>query len=680
MRRVPRLARAAALIAVVFAVVAASGVGPQVACALDNVSASNVFTLPAPDTQKWYGSSCGDVVVWGEHSGIWGYDLTQKRLFHLPVDTDLGTPNRPRISPGWIVYQVFEDVSCDQHIYAYDRSTEATFAVTSERGSQGNWERGTQGNYEISGDTVVWVAPDQSADSDIFGKNLATGESFSVTTAPGSQGGPDIAGDWVVYTTDSAAHGRDVMAYNIKTKTTRTLCGWSADQYNPKISDTGFVVWSNTSDPRDPNATSDLYGCYVTGGAIRKIAGGPGAQHNQSIGGNLIVYLDAARPGGYSLIGYDMLSATRFGISKDVGTVYYIQGIENGTIARIYTPERSPYHSTVQIVCPTELDVISDGSAADESVDVGDRGLLPEPPAEAAWLARIAVSSAASRVSTVVVGSASDWADTAIACSLAGRQSPVLFTGATTVSTAVLAKLASLAPRHVVVVGGASSVSDAAVRQLQSVVGTEAVTRFAGSDPKTRSLAAAEVIAARAGWSGTVLVASRDSASSGLIAIPASVWKGLPLILADSKGLSTAQIARLKAVGAKRFVVVGSAVPATTVSRLKTAVGATNVRLIVSTSAASTSAKFAAWATTSCGMTWDRACIASSWTWSHSLAAALAQGRSRSVLLLSDPTCLSASVRDALITHHRTIRVVNFAGKKEIVTTAVRRQVRLALK
>ena len=218
MRRIPRLASAAALVAVLCAVLVASGVSPQTACALDNVSASNVFTLPTPGTQKWYGSSCGDVVVWGEHSGVWGYDLTQKRLFRLPVDTDLGTPDIPRISPGWIVYKVFEEVSWDQHIYAYDRSTEATFAVTSGRGSQGN--------YEISGDTVVWVSPDESNDSDIFGKNLATGESFIVTTAPGSQGGPDIEGDWVVYTTESVAHGRDVMAYNIRTKTTRTLCGW----------------------------------------------------------------------------------------------------------------------------------------------------------------------------------------------------------------------------------------------------------------------------------------------------------------------------------------------------------------------------------------------------------------------------------------------------------------------
>jgi hypothetical protein len=223
-------------------------------------------------------------------------------------------------------------------------------------------------------------------------------------------------------------------------------------------------------------------------------------------------------------------------------------------------------------------------------------------------------------------------------------------------------------------------VSDFAFGQLQSVVGTDAVTRVAGSGAESRSLGIAATVASRAGWNGTVLIASQGSASSALVAVPAAVWKGLPIVIADSNGLSTAQIAGLVSSGAKKFVVVGSSVPAGTVGRLRKAVGTANVKTIAGTTVASTSTKFAAWAVASCGMSWNRLAIASNSNWSHTLTAALSQGRAGSALLLSSPKSLSSPVKSALVAHHRAILRLSFVGKKEIVSTAVRRQVRLAIK
>lgn len=636
---------------------------PSIALAVDNVSASNVFTLPVPASQKTFASSFGDVVVWGETSGVRGYDLSEKRSFSIPTPKEW-TPPRPRISRDWIVYQAYENVSGDKHIYAYDRATEATLAVTSERGDQGN--------YEIGGDIVVWVSPDESDDSDIFGRNLSTGETFTVTSARGCQGMPDIEGDWVVYSDFAAAHGADVKAYNVKTKATTTLCGWSGAQYFARIGSTGFVVWQYAG---------NLYGRYVTGGSTRTIAGGHGSQHSPSIGGNLIVYFDDARPSGYGLVGYDLLSGQHFGITKGTtASEYQIAGITDGTIARLHTPETDARLTAVQLIWPTMLEVISDGGAVDESIDVGDDDLLPEPPVEQAWVARIASAATASSVSTVVVSASSSWSNSVIACSLAGRRSPMLLTTTASVPASVLAKLATLAPQHVVVIGGSTTISATVLRQLRSVVGTEAVTSVPGSDVKVRSLGIARIVAGRAGWNGTVLVASTGSAASGLIAVPASVWKGLPLVLADAKGLSISQIAALKSAGAKRFVVVSASVPASTVGRLRTAVGTSNVKSISGTSVASTSSRFAAWAISSCGMSWDRISVASRSNWSHTLTAALSQGRLGSVLVLSDPKSLSAPVKDVLVAHDREIRRVSFVGKSDVVSTNVRRQVRLAIK
>jgi len=650
------------------------GAGARPALALGDVGASNVFTLPLPLVARWYASSSGDTVVWEQTDSIWGYDCTTSQLFQVP--TSPGTyPGLAKISGRWIVYQAYQANDMDNHwieprVYCYDRATDTTFAV-----APGATE---QGNCAISGDTVVWESPNQSDVSRIYGKNLSTGATFTVSAAPGGQCQADIAGDWVVY-----LDGLSIRAYNIPAQTTKTLCTAPLCALNsPRISTNGFVVWAKVSDPRNnADTTSDLYGCNVNDGVIRKIAGGRLSQRMPSIGGNLIVYHDAAKPDGYTLVGYDLLSGVRFGISKQVAWYYYIAGIEDGTIARLYTDySRDDYVTEVQLVCPTQLEVISDATAVSEAVDVGDDGLTGSPTLKPSSFARVAALAPLSNVSTVVVAAASDWQGSALACVLAGRQSPVLLTNTASVPASVLAKLADLAPQHVVVVGGTSSVSAYAYGQIQSVVGTDAVSREAGGDSKTRSLEIAKTVGGRPGWDGTVILAATGSSSSTLMAVPASVWKGLPMVLVDSKGLSTAQIRQLVSAGAKRFVAVGPSIPASTLSRVRSIVGSTKVKTILGTSISSTSAKFADWAVSSCGMSWNGVCLASVSNWSHTPMASLTQGRSGSVLLMSDPKSLSSSAKAELVTHHRSIRKMSFAGKSVIMSSTVRGQVRLAIK
>jgi len=649
--------------------VAVSNLGlPSLALAVDDVSGSNVVTLPVPAGQKYRASSDGDTVVWDGKLGVWGYNNATHTLFQVPTINGWKA-STPLISGDKIIFGVEDPQSYEQDIYGYDLSTDTTFVVCADPGSQGN--------YAFDGDNVVWVSPNESDSSHIYGKNISTGETYTVTSGKGMQYSPDVAGDWVVYTDSSGYHGDNIKAYNLVTKTTKTLCSWTGDQYYSRISSNGFVVWQNVTNPAYPNQTMDLYGCYVTDGAIRKVAGGTGAQHSPTIGGNIIVWMDDSKPGGYGLVGYDLLSGTRFGISKSIAWYYYIAGIQNGTIARLYTNyDVHPYSSKVQLFYPTALDIISKDDASAESIRVGDDGLVPDPASQ------LSVSSlrTASVDSTVVVASADSWAYSALACVLAGRQSPVLLTRSTNASAATLAKLAELAPAHVVIVGGTSSISSAVESQIASVVGTDTVSRVAGADCTARSIAIAKVLAARQGWNGTVLVGSTSSASSGLMSVPASVWKGLPLVLASSRGLSATQIAELTAAGAKRFVVVGTSVPASTATRLRTAVGTANVRVIAGTSVPSTSAKFAAWEVSALGMHWNNLAISSTSNWTHTPMAALSRGRAGSVLMMSDPLSLSSAVKSALVGHDSAIRHASFVGKSTIVSNAVRRQVRLAIK
>jgi len=373
-----------------------------------------------------------------------------------------------------------------------------------------------------------------------------------------------------------------------------------------------------------------------------------------------------------------LLSGTRFGIAGASD----IAGFENGTIASLDTPYGYPLNTTVSLIWPTEFDVIATDDSIYEAIDEGEDGIIPEPTATPVQSARrvTAAASSASSVPTVVVAAATDWPSAVIGSSLAGRYSPLLLTATASMPSAVRAKLAALAPKHVVVVGGPLQVSSKVMTQISTIVGAANVTRLDGSAAKMRSIAAAKRVAAIPGWDGTVLVCPRGSASTAFAAVPASVFKGYPLLLVDSKGLSPTQVSELTSAGATRFVVVGTGVPTKTVELLRAALGDSHTTTIVGDSVASTSAKFAKWSVTNAGMTWDRLAIASYSDRSHTPIAALMKGRGGNVLLVTSPTSLSRATKNSLNTHNREIRRVDFVGNRAIVPKLVRSQVRLIVK
>jgi putative cell wall-binding protein len=254
----------------------------------------------------------------------------------------------------------------------------------------------------------------------------------------------------------------------------------------------------------------------------------------------------------------------------------------------------------------------------------------------------------------------------------------MLLTSGTSVPAKVLAKLAALAPRHVVVVGSPTWISDRSLGQIAAVVGVDGVTRITGSSRAAASLQVAHALARRADWDGTVLVTG--SITGSLMTVPVSVRRNLPLVVTDSKGISAAQVAELTSMGAERFIIVGGGVPASTLARLKSALGASAVKSILGRTIASTSEKFASWSATAYGLTWDGVGIASATNWSRTVMAALSRGRAGSVLLMTDPKKLSSEVKRALVTHHRAIKRASFVGTSSIMSIKVRSQVRLAIK
>ena len=523
---------------VILGLVCMTGIlAPLSAGAVEDAPGSTVFSIPVPNYFKENASSSGDVVVWDRSqydSGISGYDLSEKKSFNVPIPAG-GIARRPRVCGDWVLFEVFFKKNSARNIFAYDRSDGSVTAVTNGKGQRSA--------VEVDGDIAVWEAyePDpadyRSEDTNIYGKNLSTGETFTVTPVSGEHHSPDVAGDWVVYSDWKGGRGKSVRAFNITTKTTKTLCDWAGDQYYPRISSSGFVVWQNVRDPKHVNETTDLYGCSVNGGPIRKIAGlgVPGQsddwrQRHRLPGRQASwgVPPSGVRPAQQHALRHLKAWQRRLLRRWDTRRHHRSALYQAGSVS---TSHLGPAHR------PTQLEVIADDPAIDEALDVGDDDLIADAT-PASLPSGFASLPAAASVSTVVVSAANDWPSTVIASSLAGRRSPLLLTWRESVPGTVLAKLAKLAPAHVVVVGGPSSVSTTAFAQLQSVVGTAAVTRVPGADDESRSLAVASIVESRPGWNGTVLVVSRGSASAALMAVPASVRKGLPLVLADSKGLS----------------------------------------------------------------------------------------------------------------------------------------------
>jgi putative cell wall-binding protein/Tol biopolymer transport system component len=133
------------------------------------------------------------------------------------------------------------------------------------------------------------------------------------------------------------------------------------------------------------------------------------------------------------------------------------------------------------------------------------------------------------------------------------RKGPVLLVTKDTVPPSIVAELARLKPKSIVVLGGTSTVADAVVAQLQAKVPN--TTRLAGAD---RYIQSAEVAnASFTATGGTVFVASGQVFPDALSGSAAAIRAKAPVLLVAADripGEVAAQLTRLKPT---RIVVLG---------------------------------------------------------------------------------------------------------------------------
>ena len=247
--------------------------------------------------------------------------------------------------------------------------------------------------------------------------------------------------------------------------------------------------------------------------------------------------------------------------------------------------------------------------------------------------------------SAVIVGPGDAWVDALSAAGLAASKGPILFTERGRLAPATAAALADLGVRSVVVVGGASAVSDAVVSQLSSR-GVALEARLGGADCYGTQMEVYRYGLDNGLWDPSMaIVATGGHFGDALSASPVAYARRAPVFLVEPgadlrepqkrallEGAEQGRFSRVLAVGGPAAVselsygflelVAAVASPGGSCER---AAGADQY---------ATSAAVARWAVGNGFLSWDGAAFASGRLPYDALAGSVLQGATRSVMLL----------------------------------------------
>ncbi|MDO9108260.1 MAG: cell wall-binding repeat-containing protein [Coriobacteriia bacterium] len=281
---------------------------------------------------------------------------------------------------------------------------------------------------------------------------------------------------------------------------------------------------------------------------------------------------------------------------------------------------------------------------------------------------------------TVVLATGWDWPDALGAASLAGAvDGPVLLTNSQFMPTRVAAEIVRLGADRVIVVGGQTAVFQAVADTCLDIPGVTTVERLSGPDRYATSVAIADRVIGLLGdkYTGGAFFATGRAFPDALGASPIAAANGYPIYLVPpASTLRTDIAASLKSHEVTTPVLLGgtTAIGTSMADSIRSITGVVPVRLSGSTRY-ETAISVADWAVITQAMRWDKAAIATGLDFPDAISGAVLQGRTRSVLLLTDPQALSPAVEQALDLHREAIFEVRFLGGEYVLTNELREQV-----
>lgn len=281
---------------------------------------------------------------------------------------------------------------------------------------------------------------------------------------------------------------------------------------------------------------------------------------------------------------------------------------------------------------------------------------------------------------TVVLATGWDWPDALGAASLAGAvDGPVLLTNNLSMPTRVAAEIVRLGADRVIVVGGLAAVSQAVADTCLDIPGVTTVERLSGPDRYATSVAIADRVVGLMGdaYTGGAFFATGRTFPDALGASPVAAANGYPIYLVPPASTLRADIAAsLRSHEVTVPVILGgsTAIGASMAGNIGSITGTVPVRLSGSTRY-ETAVAVAAWAVSTQAMGWNKAAFATGLDFPDAISGAVLQGRTRSVLLLTDPHELSPALEQALDAQRAAIFEIRFLGGEYVLIEELREQV-----
>ena len=166
----------------------------------------------------------------------------------------------------------------------------------------------------VAGNIVAW-SDSRNGFSDIYGKNLATGQEFSICAAANDQESPAISDNIIVWH-DNRNDNNDIYGKNLTTDEEFAVCITADEQNYPAISGS-IVVWADNR-----NGNWDIYGKNLTSGEEFPICIAAGDQGSPAISGDVVVWEDYRSDDLGDIYGVDLTGGPEFAISTGINPQY----------------------------------------------------------------------------------------------------------------------------------------------------------------------------------------------------------------------------------------------------------------------------------------------------------------------------------------------------------------------
>lgn len=282
---------------------------------------------------------------------------------------------------------------------------------------------------------------------------------------------------------------------------------------------------------------------------------------------------------------------------------------------------------------------------------------------------------------TAVLASGMGFADALAGSGLAGAyQGPLLLTAKDSCPGIVFDALQDAGCMEVVIVGGASVVSDAVKTQLEAQ--GYLVRRIAGGNRyETAAKVAAEIADVMGpGFTTTAFLARGDDFADALASSPVAYANAMPVLLTATGALPSATQGAITGLGIKDVVVVGGTGAVTDgVKGAVEALPGVDTYRWASANRYSTAATVAERAVDLGWASWEQVGIATGTNYPDALAGGALCGVRGGVLLLTQPTALPVATRDALVANKANVVYAEIYGGKTAVTDTVKSAITAAL-